>query len=130
MHRRIKYFLISLTLLIAELLVATTFSGIAFVRSYLSDFLVVILIYYLLKTFRDSSPLVLSVSVFLFACGIETLQFFHIADLLGLQRGSLLSILIGNSFSWIDLLMYLGGSLTSYFTDTRLFLKPVLPGKR
>ncbi len=130
MRLRTKYFLITLSLFIAEVLIATQFSAFEIIRSYMSDFLVVILLYYLVKIFCDISPIVLSVSVFLFACGVETLQFFHIADVLGLPRGSLLSILIGNSFSWMDILMYLAGSLTSYFSDTRFLLKPVIPSKR
>ena len=130
MHLRAKYLLITTGLFTAEVLIATIFSHIVFVRSYLGDYLVVILIYYLVKSIRDVSAPILCVGVFLFACGVEILQYFHTADLLGLARGSLLSILIGNRFSWMDILMYLAGCLTCYFSSRLALLKPGLHSGR
>jgi hypothetical protein len=126
MHIRVKYLLSTIGIFIAEILIATTFSDIQVIRSYLGDYLVVILLFCLVKSFADISPLALSVSVFFFACGIEILQYFHFADGLGLPRGSLLSILVGTSFSWMDILMYFFGCLTSYFFSVCHFLKPAL----
>ena len=118
MRVRPRYLLVTLGLFIAEVLIATTFSGSRFIRSYLGDYLVVILLYYLVESFYDVPPLVLSVSIFAFACGVEIAQYFKLADVLGLQPGSVLSILIGTSFSWMDILMYFAGSATAYFADT------------
>ena len=118
MRIRAKYLLITLSLFIVEVLIATTFSHSRFIRSYLGDYLVVILLYCLVKSFYDVSPLVLAISIFVFACGIEIAQYFRLADVLGLRPGSMLSILVGTSFSWMDILMYAGGSLTAYFVST------------
>ena len=118
MHTKTKHLLIALIVFIAEILVATTFSHIRFIRSFISDFLVVIFLYHLVKAFRTVSPLTLSIAVFVFSCVIEILQYFHLGDIFGLPRGSLLSILLGTNFSWIDILMYFLGCLTSYCLDS------------
>ena len=124
MSSRPKHLLIALLVFLAEILVATTFSHIQFIRSFLSDFLVVILIYHLIKAFLDLPPVSLALGVFFFSCVVEVSQYFHLADALGLPRGSLLSVLLGNSFSWLDLLMYLLGCVTSYILDSRFLSKP------
>jgi hypothetical protein len=85
---------------------------------------VVILIYHLIKAFLDLPPASLALAVFSFSCVVEISQYFHLADAIGLPRGGLLSVLLGNSFSWLDLLMYLLGCVTSYILDSRFITKP------
>ena len=123
MPLKIKHLLIALLVFIAEILVATTFAHVPFIRSFMSDFLVAILLYHFVKVFIAVSPGRLAVAVFVFSCGVEISQYFHLADAMGLRRGSLLSMLLGNSFSWGDIAMYGIGCLTSYFLDSR-FLSP------
>ncbi|MBN2390668.1 MAG: DUF2809 domain-containing protein [Anaerolineae bacterium] len=117
MRIRAKYLLITLSLFIVEVLIATTFSHSRFIRSYLGDYLVVILLYCLVKSFYDAPPLALATSIFIFACGIEIAQYFRLTDILGLRPGSVPSILLGTNFSWFDILMYFAGSLTAYFAS-------------
>jgi hypothetical protein len=123
MRSRAKYLLIALIIFIIEVLVATIFSHFIFIRSFLGDFLVVILLYFLVKAFRQVTPLPLALAVFVFSCIVETTQYFHLADWLGLQRGNLLSILMGTNFSWVDILMYFFGCITSYFFDSLILSK-------
>ena len=118
------HFLIAILVFLAEILVATTFAHISFVRSFMSDFLVVILLYHLVKSVKDIAPWRLATAVFLFSCGVETSQYFHLSDALGLDRKSLLSVLLGNSFSWGDIVMYALGCLTSYVVDSRFLSRP------
>jgi len=129
MHVRTKHLLIALVVFVAEILVATIFSQVRFVRSFLSDFLVVILLYHLVKAFRAFAPLPLAIAVFLFSCVVEVSQYFHLADALGFPRGSLPNILLGTSFSWIDILMYFLGCLTSFGVDFFYFRKAELAQK-
>jgi len=75
MRLRTKHLLIALLLFIAEIMVATVFADIRFIRSYLSDFLVVILLYHLIKGFRDDPPFALAVVVFVFSCFVEVTQY-------------------------------------------------------
>ena len=123
MHLKIKYLLLVLVILVIELLVATTFSNLNMIRGNLGDFLVVILLYYLIKLFHNISSLHLSIWVFIIACIVEISQYFHLAEVLELRRGTLLNTLMGNTFSWLDLLMYFLGCLTAYFSDIFYFLK-------
>lgn len=129
MPNRTIYLSIVVAVFIAEVLIATTFAHIPFLRSYISDYLVVILLYHFLKLFYDFRPPVLATFVFVVACVVEVSQYFHLADALGVPRGSLLAILLGNSFSWLDIAMYLLGCLTSWGIDAT-FLRRTNIAKR
>lgn len=88
-----------------------------FARGSLGDVLVVILIYCTAKTVRNFKPAPLALGVFLFACGIEGLQYIHLVDILGLRHGSILAIMIGNTFSWGDIGMYAIGCSVALGAD-------------
>lgn len=117
MPLKLQHLLIAFFVFITEILIATTFAHTGFIRPFLGDYLVVILLYHLVKSFRVIPPLKLAVGVFIFACLVETAQYFQLADVLGFPRGSVMSIIIGTSFSWADILMYLLGCATSYGLD-------------
>ncbi|GIJ93580.1 membrane protein [Capnocytophaga stomatis] len=102
-----KYFLQAVFLFVIEVLIATIFRKIYFLRAYVGDILVVMLIYALvLAFFKVKNKDKLLVGVFLFAVAIEILQFFKLAELLGFSRGSIGYILMGNYFSWEDIICY------------------------
>ncbi|REC47407.1 DUF2809 domain-containing protein [Candidatus Chryseobacterium massiliae] len=106
------YFLATVFIFLTEVLIATKLKDIFFVRAYLGDVIVVMLIYTFIKTFfriEDNKKLILSILIFSFL--IEFAQYFNIAEKLGFQKGSLMYIVIGNSFSWIDILCYFVGCL-------------------
>ena len=108
----LTYFLISIFIFITEVLIATVFSNIFFVRAYLGDVIVVMLLFTLVKSFliiKNNHILILV--IFLFSCLVEWGQYFHIAEKMGLKPGSILYIIVGNSFSWIDILCYAAGCL-------------------
>lgn len=113
----LKYFLITIALFIVEVLIATVFKNIFFVRAYLGDVLVTILIYTFIKSFWNANPGKLLIGVFIFSVFIEVLQYFHIADVLGLKPGSIAQIVVGTSFSWIDILCYGVGCLIAYAAE-------------
>ena len=123
MNLRIKYLLIAVLVFVCEVLIATKLSGFKFVRENFGDFLVVILLYFAVKTIRNFPALSLAISIFVFACAVEISQYFHLADALGLRRGSVLSIALGNNFSFYDILMYLVGSIAAYTIDVLFFRK-------
>jgi len=105
-----KYFYLTIFLLITEIIIAIWVHD-AFIRPFGGDFLVVILIYCLVKSFMDSpvSPTILS--VLLFAYAVEISQYFHLVNLLGLGNSKIARIIMGTSFSWTDMLMYSLGML-------------------
>ncbi|WP_076444520.1 DUF2809 domain-containing protein [Chryseobacterium sp. RU37D] len=108
----LQYFLITTFLFLIEILIATWLKDIFFVRAYLGDVIVVILIYTFIKSFftvKNTHNLIFGILVF--SCLVEFAQYFKIADKVGFQPGSLMYIVVGNSFSWIDILCYAVGCL-------------------
>ena len=107
----IKHILLFFALLITEVLIAIYhFHDI--IRYFVGDILVIPLIYCFLRIFLSaisSERLVLCVVIFAF--GIETLQYFQIADMLKIESVVLRTV-IGTTFEFTDLLAYiLGGFL-------------------
>lgn len=114
----LKYLFLTLFIILIEVLIATKLAGIFFVRAYLGDVIVVILLYTLVKSFIRINNEKLIFGVFIFSCLVEFAQYFKVAEKLGFRPGSLMYIIIGNSFSWIDILCYAAGGLILY-----LFIK-------
>ena len=104
-----KSFLIAIFIFVVEVLIATELKNIFFVRAYLGDVFVVMLMYYLIKAFFDFNPTKLIVGIFIFSCLIEFAQYFHFGELLGFQDNRIVMIMLGNSFSWLDILCYFAG---------------------
>ena len=110
----LKYFLLTILIFLIEVLIATKLEHIFFIRAYLGDVIVVMLLYTFVKIFIAVNDQKLIAGIFVFSCLVEFAQYFKIADKLGFQPGSLMYIVIGNSFSWIDILCYAIGCLLLY----------------
>lgn len=107
-----RYFLVALALFALEVLIATVFKEFFILRAYGGDVIVVVLIYFFLMSFFEfkNQPLLI-LGIFIFAVGIEVLQYMGIADLLKLETGSIAHIVVGSSFSWWDVFCYFLGCL-------------------
>jgi len=108
----------TILLLIIEILIAA-FLHDRFVRPYIGDFLVVILIYSFLRCFWKAQILTVCLSVLAFAYIVETFQYFNIVSLLHLAQYRWANIVIGNSFEWRDMLAYTLGILLVYFIEVK-----------
>jgi hypothetical protein len=108
--RRI-YFWFTLLLFIIEVLIAL-FVRDSFVRPYVGDYLVVMLIYCFLRTFMHCRVVPLAMGTLLFAYGVELLQYLNLIALLDLQNSALANIILGNRFEWVDMLAYTLGIAT------------------
>lgn len=84
----------------------------AIIRPYGGDFLVVIWLYCLVRSFVNWPVWKVAVGVLLFAYAIETLQYFGMADRLGFRGPSLMRTLLGSYFTWTDIFCYTLGILT------------------
>lgn len=102
------YFLVAFLVFCVEVFIAMQVHD-AFVRPYLGDVLVVILIYCFIKSFYDWPVFPLAMWVLAFAFTIETFQYFNFIEILGLENSKLARTVIGTSFAWMDLLMYVVG---------------------
>lgn len=103
-----NYFGLTLLIFCVEVLIALYIHD-SFVRPYLGDVLVVILIYCFVKSFVKLPVLTAATSVLLFAFIVEFLQYLDIVNKLHLEKSKLARIVIGTSSSWIDLLTYVVG---------------------
>ena len=118
-----SYFLLALSLLGIEAYIGIYMPD-TIIRPYGGDFLVVILLYCLVKSFINSPVLLTAAWVLVFAYTIEISQYFHMVSILGLQRFKLATLLLGTSFSFIDLLTYtLGILLVIIVENLRVSLK-------
>jgi len=102
------YFGFFILIFLVEVLIAL-FVNDNFIRPYLGDVLVVILIYCFIKSFLKLPVLPVAVFVLIFSFTIEFLQFLNIVEKLHLQESKIARTVIGTSFSWIDLLTYVIG---------------------
>ncbi|MEM0980026.1 MAG: DUF2809 domain-containing protein, partial [Cyanobacteria bacterium P01_H01_bin.58] len=60
----------------------------AFIRPYVGDVLVVILIYAIVRAFFKAAILPTAIGVLLFAFVVEILQYFKIVEILGLESSA------------------------------------------
>ncbi len=105
-----RYFIATIVLLLVEIFIALYIKD-DFIRPYIGDVLVVILIYCLLKSFLKIPVFQTCLAVLAFAFLIEWLQYLEIVKLLGVENNKLARIIIGTSFAWQDLLAYVAGIL-------------------
>ena len=110
-NRKRNYLIGFFSLLIIEILIAIFIKD-DFIRPYLGDFLVVIMLYCFLM---GISRLAIYKSLFIvlvFSFTIEFLQLIDIPKLLQYQAPKSIMIILGNSFSVWDLVAYLLGLLS------------------
>ena len=114
-----KSLLIAIFIFIVEVLIATKLKNIFFVRAYLGDVFVVMLMYYFITAFFDFNSKKLIVGIFIFSCLIEFAQYFHFGELMGFKDNRIVMIMLGNSFSWLDILCYFAGCVILYLIEVR-----------
>lgn len=117
MNRRIIYGILSILLLCVEILIGLYAHG--WIRNYIGDLLVVILIYTIIRTvspYRPSKWYILPTVVLIFSFGVEFIQLWGFCDRFGITN-RFLRILIGTGFSVIDLVSYTIGVIPCYLMD-------------
>ncbi|MDD7885354.1 DUF2809 domain-containing protein [Flavivirga sp. 57AJ16] len=106
-----KYLIITLILLAIEILIAI-YLKYGFVRHTFGDYLVVILLYYFIKSFIKTTPFIIAIPVLIFSFLIELLQLINILDILNLNNNHLLKLIFGSTFQITDLVAYSLGILS------------------
>lgn len=108
---RITYILIFILLFAVETLIAV-FVHDRFVRPYIGDVLVVMLVCAFLRVFIPEKIRFLSVFATLFAVLIEALQYFDFVKLMGLENNPVISVALGRTFDLKDIICYvIGGAI-------------------
>ncbi len=113
------YFSATVILFITEVLIAV-FVHDNFVRPYIGDVLVVILIYCAIRSFFDTPPIATAVGVLIFSFVVETLQYFRIVEILGWQESKLARVVIGTSFALEDLVAYMAGIIVVILVEKKI----------
>lgn len=108
MRKRIVYASCFLVILIIEIIIGAYIHD-AFIRPYVGDVLVVVLICCFIRIFILRSLQWLPVYVFIFTCFIESLQYFQLADMLKLSDNGFARVILGATFDWKDILCYAVG---------------------
>lgn len=119
--KRISYALIALGLLAVEVLIAL-FVHDKFIRPYIGDVLVTVLICTFLRIFIPKGVKLLPLYVFIFAASVEVMQYFNIVEVLGLADNRFFSILIGSVFDVKDIVCYGVGCVAVYLAE-KIFQK-------
>ncbi len=105
MNRRVKYLLLFIVFLLIEVFIAL-FVNDRFIRPYLGDVLVVVVIYYFVRIFVPDRIAILPLLIFIFAAAVEILQYFHLVERLGFTDNIFMRVLIGSVFDVKDILCY------------------------
>ncbi len=115
---RITYILIFILLFAVETLIAV-FVHDNFVRPYIGDVLVVMLVCAFLRMFIPEKIRFMSVFATLFAVLIEALQYFDFVKLMGLENNPVVSVALGRTFDLKDIICYIIGG-TIFFAAEQL----------
>ena len=111
------YFLLSLLLLGAEIFIGLRLHD-GITRLNGGDYLVVIWLYCLVRSFFDTPVTPTALAVLVFAYIVEVTQYFKLADHLGFKPHSLARVLVGDYFSWLDMLAYTLGIFSVLGVET------------
>ena len=107
MKRRLTYTAAFFVILAIEIVIALYVRD-RFIRPYGGDILVTALLCCLSRAiFPKLSP---ALPVFAFAAFVELTQWIGLAEMLGVE-GTVLGVIIGSSFSWLDIVCYGAGCL-------------------
>ncbi len=103
--KRMIYIIATLVLLGIEIAIAL-FVHDSFVRPYVGDMLVVVVIYTFIRIFIPEKIRLLPLYIFVFATGVELLQRIGIVEILGLSDNRFFGVLIGSVFDIKDIVCY------------------------
>ncbi|MDM1072471.1 DUF2809 domain-containing protein [Empedobacter brevis] len=114
-----KSFIIAIFTFLIEVIIAL-FINDKIIRPFVGDILVVVFMYYFIKAFINTKTINIAIFTLIFSFIIEILQYFKFVEIIGLGHNKAARIIIGTSFSWIDLLCYFIGFLLLFFIDKEL----------
>ena len=114
--QRITYAMIFIVLLLIEIGIGL-FVHDDFVRPYVGDVLVTVLLCCLCRVVIPKGMPLLPAYVFFFAVFVELTQYFDLVGLLGLENNALIFTVVGRTFSAMDLLCYGVGCLGFWIAE-------------
>ncbi|MCX2839455.1 DUF2809 domain-containing protein [Salinimicrobium sp. MT39] len=116
MQFHFNYFAAAVLLFFTEVFIAA-FINDTIIRPYGGDFLVVIFLYFLLKSFFNIPVKNAIFGVLFFAFAVEASQYFRLISLLNRQDNRIASMVLGNHFEWLDIVIYILAALCIYSAE-------------
>lgn len=107
---KIVYATLTILFFIVEVIIAIYIHD-DFIRPYVGDGLVVMVIYFFIRIWMPEKVRLLPLYVFLFAALVEVMQYFRLVELLGLGESRFFRILLGATFDVKDIICYGVGCL-------------------
>lgn len=121
-RKRAIYAVMFVTIFLIEVIIALFIKD-KFIRPYVGDLLVTVLLCAFVRIFIPNKITALPILVFLFSVLVEFAQYLDIVKLLGFENSKLLSVLVGRSFSIIDIIFYALGCILFFIIDFFLIKK-------
>lgn len=115
MKNRTFYIIAFVGVLVIEIIIGVYVRD-RFVRPYIGDVLVVLLVYYFVRIFIPYGVRLLPWYVLGFACFVEILQYFQLTDTLGIEN-RVMRIVLGSTFDIKDIICYVVGSFCCLVSD-------------
>ncbi len=116
MRKRILYAVATLFLLLIEVIIALYVHD-DFIRPYVGDMLVVIVIYTFIRMIVPEKYRLIPLFIFIFAVGVELLQLVNIVGILGVADNIFLKTLMGSVFDIKDIVCYAVGCVILYMYE-------------
>lgn len=82
-----------------------------FIRPFVGDVLVIILMYLFIKSFIKRPMPLLPIYLWIFAILVEVGQYFNLVERLGLQDSKLYKVIMGTTFDIKDIVCYTVGAI-------------------
>ena len=125
MKRNVKMrlvFLAVFVLLFAVEVLIALFVHDDFVRPYVGDMIVTVVVWSFARIIFPDKLRLMSLYVMIFAVLVEVGQYFNYVDVLGISNPVLVTIM-GTSFAWADIACYAVGCVIAAVADLALFRK-------
>ena len=108
--KRFFNFILFMIFLAIEVLIALYVHD-DFVRPYLGDVLVVVVLYFFVRIWIPEKYRWLPGVIFVFAAAVEVLQYFRLVEILGVENNVFLRTILGSTFDFKDIVCYGVGCL-------------------
>lgn len=116
---RISFLAVFVLLFAVEVLIAL-FVHDDFVRPYVGDMIVTVVVWSFLRIIFPDRFKLMSLYVMIFAILVEVGQYFHYTELLGITNPVLVTMM-GTSFAWADIACYAVGCVVAAVADAVMF---------
>lgn len=103
--KKIIFTILFVLLMLVEVVIALYVHD-SFIRPYMGDVLVVVVLYAGIRIIVPEKFRLLPLYVFIFASMFEVLQYFNIVDVIGLSNNRFMRVLIGSVFDIRDVICY------------------------